>query len=173
MRYFTLTLVFTLLSYTFTFAQSDTNPLSFMVGNWKGSGWVMSQNGKQFTNVTETVACKLDCSVLAVDGLGTQLDSLTNEEVVVHDAYGVISKDPTTEKWMMRAYRMGDVIDAEIKFVGDSVIQWDLPLPSNRGTMRFITDFTSSNKWKETGEYSRDGENWVLIMETELTRVTD
>lgn len=168
-------LVFALLVVNFVsiHAQNNTNPLSFMIGKWKGSGWMMTREGKQFTNITENVVCKLDCGVLSVEGLGTKLDSLTKKQVIVHDAFGVISKDPKTNKWMMRAYKKEEVIDAEIIFVSEKVIRWELPIPNNGGTMRFTTDFTTTDKWKGTGEYSRDGKSWMIIMQTELTKVTD
>jgi len=52
-----------LLSFATSYAQSENNPLSFMVGKWKGSGWMMTQSGKLFTTITENVVCKLDCVV--------------------------------------------------------------------------------------------------------------
>lgn len=161
------------LTYFLLYAQSEINPLAFMVGKWEGSGWMMTQNGEQLTKVTENVVCKLDCAVLAVEGLGIKRDSLSHMETIVHDAFGVISKDPETDRWVMRAYRKGDVIDAEIVFVSEKVIRWALPVPNNGGTMRFTTDFTSVDKWKGTGEYSRDGQNWIKVMETELEKVRE
>lgn len=158
-------------SVTAAFSQHESNPLSFMVGKWEGKGWMMTQNGKQFTNITENVVCKSACAVLSVDGLGTMMDTVTNKEIVVHDAFGVISKDQKNNKLMMRAYKKGEVIDAEIMFVGEKIIRWELPIPNNAGTMRFTTDFTEKDQWKGTGEYSRDGKNWMLMMQTELIKV--
>lgn len=168
-----LTFGFAVFSLVAALAQSESNPLSFMVGKWKGTGWMMTQSGKQFTNITENVVCKLDCAVLSVEGLGTKHDSLTNKDMIVHDAFGVISKDSKNNKWVMRAYKKGDVIDAEIVLVSEKVIRWELPIPNNGGTMRFTTDFTVTDQWKGTGEYSRDGQQWMKVMETELTRVPD
>jgi hypothetical protein len=71
----------------------------------------------------------------------------------------------------MRAYKKGDVIDAEIVIVSERVIRWDLPIPTQGGTMRFTTDFTTPDKWKGKGEYSRDGQTWMVIMETELNKL--
>lgn len=173
MREIILTFTLALMSFASIYAQSESNPLSFMVGKWKGSGWMMTQSGKQFTNITENVVCKLDCAVLSVEGLGTKLDTLTKKEIVVHDAFGVISKDAKNNKWVMRAYKKTEVIDAEIVFVSEIVIRWELPIPNNGGTMRFTTDFSTPNKWKGTGEYSRDGKSWMVIMETELTKVIE
>lgn len=168
-----VTIILALFSLTSVYAQTESNPLFFIVGKWKGSGWMMTQNGKQYNDITENVVCKLDCAVLSVEGLGTKTDSLTKKLITVHDAFGVISKDTKNNKWVMRAYKKGEVIDAEIVFVSEKVIRWELPIPNNGGTMRFTTDFTSTDKWKGTGEYSRDGKNWMIIMQTELTKVTD
>jgi len=173
MRKTMLAFTLILLSFVSVYSQSEINPLSFMVGKWKGTGSMMTRGGKQFTDITETVMCKLDCAVLSVDGLGTKLDTLTGKQIIVHDAFGVISKDPKSNKWVMRAYKKGEVIDAEITIVSEKVIRWELSIPNNGGTMRFTTDFTTPNKWKGTGEYSRDGINWMLMMQTELAKVND
>lgn len=173
MKKIILTFAFALMSFAAIVAQTDSNPLSFMVGKWRGSGWMMTQSGKQFTSSTENVVCKLDCAVLSVDGLGTKYDSVAKKEIIVHDAFGVISKDAKNNKWIMRAYKKNEVIDAEIVFVSEKVIRWQLPIPNNGGTVRFTTDFSSINKWRETGEYSRDGQNWMVIMETELNKVIE
>lgn len=155
------------------FTQNEDNPLSFMIGTWKGSGYMMTREGKQFTTITESVFCKLDCAVLSVEGVGTKPDSLTNKEIIVHNAFGVISKDLKSNKWVMRAYRKGEVIDAEIVTVSEKIIRWELPIPKNGGIMRFTTDYTTTDKWKGTGEYSRDGKSWMIMMQTELTKVID
>jgi hypothetical protein len=173
MKIIIVTLACAVLSFSSVMAQSESNSLSFMVGQWKGSGWMMTQSGKQFTRITEKVACQLDCAVLSVEGKGTKFDSLQQQEIVVHDAYGVISKDAQNNTWVMRAYKKGDVIDAEIVIVSERVIRWDLPIPTQGGTMRFTTDFTTPDKWKGKGEYSRDGQTWMVIMETELNKVKD
>lgn len=173
MRRMILSSTFCLLIFTSVSAQAENNPLGFMVGKWKGSGWMMTQNGKQFTNISEVIQCKLDCEVLSVEGLGVKYDSLTRKEVVVHDAYGVISKDTKNNKWVMRAYKKGEVIDADIIFVSGKKIRWELPVPGNAGRMRFTTDYSVAGKWKGTGEYSRDGNSWMVIMETDLTKLVD
>lgn len=155
------------------YAQNGSNPLNYMVGKWRGSGWMMNQTGKQYTTITESVSCKVNCSVLSVEGVGTKMDTVTQKQITVHDAFGIISKDGTLGKWMMRAYRVNDVIDAEIEFVQEKIIRWVLPLPHNSGIMRFTTDFTEENTWKGKGEYSRDGQTWMIIMETNLSKLKE
>ncbi len=117
----------------------------------------------------EKAECKLDCSIITVSGLGTKTDSLTKETKVTHDAFGIIAYNKKTDKFNMRAYKKDDVIEAEIEFVGEKSIRWNLSTP-NGGTIRFTADFSESNKWKETGEFSRDGVNWVKMLETVLEK---
>jgi len=117
----------------------------------------------------EKAECKLDCSIITVSGLGTKTDSLTKETKVTHDAFGIIAYNKKTDKFNMRAYKKDDVIEAEIEFVGKKLsggicqLQMEAPI-------RFTADFSESNKWKETGEFSRDGVNWVKMLETVLEK---
>jgi hypothetical protein len=75
MRNKILSIIFAVLGFANAQAQTENNPLSFMVGTWKGSGWMMTQSGKQSNDITENVICKLDCAVLSVEGLGTKTDT--------------------------------------------------------------------------------------------------
>jgi len=52
------------------------------------------------------------------------------------------------------------------------MIQWELPIPYG-AIIRFTTDFITTNKWKEIGEYSKDGINWIKMMETELFKLIE
>lgn len=66
-----------------------------------------------------------------------------------------------------------DVIDVAVNILGDKIIRWEMPLPQHAGTMHFTTDFSESGKWKRLGEYSRDGKQWMVVMETNLTKVNE
>ncbi|MBL7772779.1 MAG: hypothetical protein JNM95_07960 [Chitinophagaceae bacterium] len=151
--------------------QSETNPLSFMFGTWKGRGIISSPEGKKETDITEQVSSKLNGSIVVVEGLGTRTDASTGQKQVVHDAFGILTQDKTTKRWMMRAYRNDEVIDVEVTIVAAHTIRWEMPLPHNAGNMRFTTDFSEPRTWKGTGEYSRDGKEWMVVMETNLTKV--
>jgi len=154
------------------FAQTgaSTNKLSFMIGEWKGNGWMMTQNGKQFTSIVEKVDCKLDCEIFAIAGIGTKTDSATMKSVVVHDAFGIIAYDKAKGKFTLRAYKKDNITETELEIISEKMIRWNLAIPNNGGTMRFTTDFSEPNKWKGTGEYSRDGTNWIKMMETRLEK---
>lgn len=154
-------------------AQKESHPLSFMFGTWKGQGVISSPEGKKITDITEHVYCKLGCSILVVEGLGTRTDSATGEKSIVHDAFGIITRNQETGKWFMRAYRNEDVIDVEVKRMEEKKISWEMPLPNHAGVIRFTTDFSEPSQWKGIGEYSRDGKEWSLFMETHLTKVVE
>jgi len=146
--------------------------LKFIIGQWEGEGWMMTQTGKQSTKIKETASCKAGCTVLTLEGLGTKLDTITNQEKVVHDAFGVIYLDPETNTLAMRAYKDGFVNESSIEFINDKKIRWFLDIP-NGSKVRFTTDFNTENKWYEIGEFSRDGNQWMQFLNMELTKITN
>jgi len=151
------------------------NPLSkllFIVGDWEGDTWMMTQNGKQTSKIKETASCKAGCTVLAIEGLGTKTDPETQETKVVHDAFGVMFYDTISEQLKMRAYKDGKETESVIEFIEDKKIRWFLDIP-NGGKVRFTVDYSTENKWIEIGEFSRDGENWMQFLGMDLTRVTN
>lgn len=155
--------------------QEEASPMKkfqFMIGDWKGSGWLMTRTGKSPADITEKAECKLDCEVIAFQGRGVRRDSVTNTVVVVHDAYGVISFDKKSGKYMVRAYKKEGIVDSELEVIGEKHYRWKFDLPSG-GSVRFTMDFSAPNVWKEWGEFSRDGKNWMKTLDMELTRISD
>lgn len=151
-------------------AQAPGHKLSFMTGEWQGKGWIMTRTGKEFSQVTEKAECKLDCSIIVVSGQGVKVDSSSRESKIVHDAFGVITYDPKTGKYFIRAYKKEEVVESEIEFLEEKKIRWVLPIPS-AGTVRFTVDFNTPGTWKETGEFSRDGITWMKTLEMELKKM--
>ncbi|MFZ1371166.1 MAG: hypothetical protein WAR78_12325 [Ferruginibacter sp.] len=162
-----------------TFAQADVakkleamNKIKFLLGEWEGTGWRMTQTGKVFTKAIEKVKCRLECSILIVDGSGVKTDSVTKEEKVVHDAFGIIYYDTKTNAVSMRAFTKEGITETVIEFLEEKVIRWIMEIPGG-SKVRFTADFKTANKWIETGEFSRDGQNWVKFLETNLIKVKD
>src|SRR6185436_7802575 len=99
-------------------SEKDHRPaLDFIKGEWKGAGWMMTEKGRTNSNITEKVQCKLDCSVYLSEGLGTRFDSITNKNIVVHDAFGIISYDKVKEKWVIRAFKKEGISESELEFL--------------------------------------------------------
>lgn len=147
---------------------SDMSKLSFMVGEWEGEGWSMTRNGRETSRIHEKVECKLDCNILAVSGQGIKINPETMQSSIVHDAFGVITYDPGADRHMIRAYKQDNVVETEILFLEEKLFQWQIPAPG--GNVRFTVDFRDEDTWKETGEFSRDGVNWMKSMEMELRK---
>ena len=151
-------------------SQNPLDKLSFMIGEWEGAGWMMTREGKQTSKILEKVECKLDCNIMIVEGLGTKIDSITKETIVVHNAFGVLSFDAKSNSLSIRAYKKEGVTESKIEFIEEKIIQWNLDIP-NGSKVRFTVDFKAENKWIEIGEFSRDGVNWSQILGMELTKV--
>ena len=157
-------------------AADNTNPmnkLSFLLGEWEGTGWRMTQTGKrEYTRAFEKVKCRLDCGIFIVEGLGIKTDSINKESKVVHDAFGIIYHDAKTNSISMRAHTKETVTETVIEFLEEKLIRWNMDIP-NGGKVRFTVDFKTANKWIEIGEYSRDGQSWMKFLESELTKIRD
>ena len=50
-------------------------------------------------------------------------------------------------------------------------MDWGFALPNNAGQIRYHVDLSTPDTWIETGEYSRDGNNWMPTIRMELKRV--
>ena len=151
----------------FTHAQ-DSSSISHlsakMVGNWEGSGWSRSPDGKQVTfNQTENIYNKLDGKILVINGLGT--DKTTNEKVF--EAFGVISFNTHENKLVMNAYTMdGKHTQANFEVTKTGFDWW---FDTGSGTVKYKATLTSDT-WVEEGFYSPDDENWYPFFKMELKK---
>lgn len=141
--------------------------ISVMGGTWEGSGWRMSPSGERETsNVHEELTFKLDGTLLFIEGIGKD-----DNGTILHNAVGIISYNPFTEKYVFNAY-LSDGLStvANFEVVKDNeVFKWWFD--DNRGgTIRYSVDF-ANDQWKEIGEYSADGENWRQFFEMTLKKV--
>ena len=146
-----------------------SDSLGFILGQWEGQGYLITQSGKVYTDVQEHGVCKVDCRVIEMNGLATTTDAATGAMRVVHDAFGIIWYDTSADQIKMRAFKKDGWTESLIAVIDDKVIQWHLDIPT--GYIRYTADYSNPGKWLEKGEYSRDGEEWTLIMEMELDRV--
>jgi len=158
-------------------SQNDSikNPLTLdklnvMIGEWEGTGWMMTRNGKENTEITEKVEYKLENDMMVVEGLGTKTDSITKETKIVHEAFGIVFFDSKSNSLMINAYKKGEFIQSKILLIEEKIIQWNMEIP-NQGKVRFTVDFSTKNKWIEFGEFSRDGINWMKFLEMNLDRI--
>jgi hypothetical protein len=77
--------------------------LDFLVGQWKGEGWMEFAPGQRRTfKGTEVVQSKLDGLLLAVEGLHRGRVGDKGEESIVHNAFALVSYDDKAKRYRPR-----------------------------------------------------------------------
>jgi len=149
--------------------------MDFLVGTWKGSGWLIGQSGRQTFTVTESLTPKLGGQIIVVEGLGKSRDEKTGEERIIHQAYGIFSYDKASENVKFRWYKAeGGGEDATTIQISANKIVWGFDVPVNGSKVKFTESINEKGNWFEIGEVSRDGgKSWFRFFEMELSKVSD
>ena len=153
-------------------AQRDAmKKLDFLVGQWKGEGWMEFAPGQRRTfKGTETVQGKLDGLLLAVEGRHLGRPDDKGKEVVVHTAFGLVSYDEKAKRYRFQAFTgRGDHEDTEAK-VSEGRLVWGTKVPQF-GDVRYTIKLDEKGRWFEVGEVSQDGKAWRKFFEMTLERV--
>lgn len=155
---FTTATVFSQNSETDPILKSKIKELSFMEGNWKGTGWMMNSNGKSEFSQTEEVQFKLDSTAILIEGKG-----ISNGKVI-HNALAILTYDKNKEHYSFRSY-LPSGMTAEFKAeIIDNKLYW---YPNEN--VRFIVWLNENKQWYEIGEYKR-GEEWNKFFEMTLDK---
>ena len=145
-------------------APAEMAKLDFLVGEWRGEGWMVGQAGRQTFTQGERVWRLADGHVVVVEGLGKNAARVT-----IHQAFAVISYDAATAKFKMRTYRAADGTWRENDLaVSERGFVWGFPTP--QGQVRFTMNLTDAGQWHETGEFSMDGATWRQFLDFTLTK---
>jgi hypothetical protein len=145
--------------------------LDFLIGEWQGEGWTEFVAGQRRSSpITEKVEPRLGGMILLVEGLGKKKAEGQQNEVVVHNALGIISFDTKANLYRLKTFLAdGRSTDAEARFV-DEAFQWSFQTPQGL-SIRYTTKLTDKGEWFEKGEMSQDGKNWRQFHEMTLKRV--
>lgn len=131
--------------------------LAFIVGDWKGEGWMMGQDGQKHAFVqTETIRFKIDSTAILIEGFGT------NNGKAIHNALAILTYNKTDKNYTFHSYLANG---REGKFKAeliDNKLYW-YPMD----TMRYIIFINEKGQWYETGEMNR-GEQWFQFFEMTL-----
>lgn len=151
--------------------RAEMKKLDWLTGQWRGEGWIQLGPGQRRTfKQTETVQGKLDGLIVVIDGLGKGKTPDGQQEVVVHNAFAVVSYDNESKTFRFHAYRAdGFALDTEGK-VSEKALVWGFRSPQG-GDIRFTIKLTEKDQWNEVGEYSQDGKTWNKFFEMTLQRV--
>jgi hypothetical protein len=151
--------------------QADMKKLDFMIGKWKGGGWMEYTPGQRraFTGM-ETVESKLGGAVIQVEGLHYAKLPGSDKETVIHNALGVLSYDGQAKLYHFHAWLAnGRFTESEVKLI-ESGWQWGYRDPRG-ATVRFTIKITEKGDWHEIGEVSTDGKTWLQFFEMNMQRV--
>jgi hypothetical protein len=145
--------------------------LDFLVGQWKGEGWVEFAPGQRRAfKGAEVVERKLDGLLLTVEGLHRGQAGDKREEVVVHHAFVLVSYDDRARRYRFQAFTgRGNYEDAEAR-VSEGQLLWGMKVPQF-GEVRYTIKLDDRGRWSEAGEVSRDGKTWQQFFEMTLQRV--
>ena len=138
---------------TDSLSKSKIVDLGFMVGNWKGNGWMMGQEGKSEFEQTENIQFKLDSTAILIEGVGR-----TNGKIV-HNALAILTYNKINENYSFRSYLQNGQ-NAEFKGeLIDNKFYW---YPNEK--VRYIIWLNDNGQWYEKGEYKRE-DNWNQFFE--------
>jgi hypothetical protein len=144
--------------------RAEMKKLESLAGQWKGSGWIVQQDGKRETFTgTETVQPKLGGLALLVEGKFSN-----TEGKVIHETLAVLAFDAKAKGYRFRTYLASGMSgEHDFKLLVDG-FEWGFQFPT--GTVRYIIK-TNNDAWLETGEFSRDGKTWTKFFEMKLDKV--
>lgn len=145
--------------------------LEFLVGEWRGAGWILMPDGTRAEfRQSESIGFALQGEILLIRGIGTA-DAGEGEPMTVHDAIGIVTYDPQKAEYRWLARRAGgEWIDSRAE-VGAHTLEWSMTTP-NGVQVRYRITVDGSGRWREVGEASRDGATWRQVFAMELERST-
>jgi hypothetical protein len=156
-------------------AQGDLQKMKVFenwIGKWQGEGAIQMGPGEpKKSSVKESIEYKLDGMIVMIEGVGTTMNASTNQEMVVHHAFGVISYDQASGQYKLKTYlKDGKTADAWLTVTGTDQYQWGFDIP-NRKIRYSITIDAVKKTWNEIGETSGDGTTWQKFFEMNLTKI--
>lgn len=137
--------------------------LSFMDGAWRGPAWILEGGGRQQLVQTERVGPLLGGAVRLVEGRGYGPDGRTR-----FNAFGVISFNPATRSYSIRAYAMGMSGDFPLRRLPNGYV-WEAPAGPG-ATIRYTATF-DGGVWHEVGERIAGTAAPVRVIEMRLRRI--
>jgi hypothetical protein len=153
---FLANLVFSQSSETDSISKSKISDLQFMVGKWKGSGWMMGRGGKSDFNQTENIAFKLDSTAILIEGKGTANGK------TIHDALAILTYNKNDGHYLLRSYLpSGQNAEFKAELIDDKLYWY----PNEN--VRYIIWLKENGQWYEKGEYNRE-DNWNQFFEMTL-----
>jgi hypothetical protein len=144
---------------TDSISQAKISKLGFMVGKWKGSGWIMGRDQQQqHFEQTEDVQFKLDNTTILIEGLGQ------SEGFITHNALAVISYNKQDKHFNFQSYMSnGRSGNFKAELIGEKLYWYPMD------NIRYIIYIKEKGQWYETGEMNRN-DQWFQFFEMTLDK---
>lgn len=153
------------------YAADEMRRLDFLVGDWKGVASVHGGPDRGNALQTETVRTRLGGKILVVEGLGREKLENGTAGKTVHEAFGVVSFDEKTKKYRFDAWTaQRGYVQAWFEAGDDNSARWGFDTPDG-SKIRYSISLNDKGEWREVGEFSRDGNQWMKFMEMTLQKV--
>jgi hypothetical protein len=150
--------------------RAEVKKLDWLVGQWKGEGWIQMGPQRHDFAGTETVRRKVGGVALLVEG-NFRTKGAPADAPPVHETIAVVSYDRDAGHYWFNAWlRNGRSGRYEARLESDQVLQWLIPIP--QGQIRYTIRLDSNKHWSEVGEMSPDGgTTWRKFFEMTLKKV--
>ena len=137
--------------------------LQFLEGVWKGQGWILSGDSKQFFNETETATIKTGGTLLQIDVFGTDVD---NDQKIINNGLALVRYDTTKNAYEMDFYQSdGSRATATVYLLKTNIAEIIL---SRAGSFTKFVIEIRNKRWFEQAFSSPDGKNWTQFFEMDL-----
>lgn len=153
-------------------ARQAMQKLAWLAGRWHGTATVMQgPGGGMKIQQSEDVRYKIFDTTLLIEGTGREPGADGKPGEIVFQALAVVTYDPQTKGYKMRAITERGSVDPRID-VGEKELTWGFSTPG--GMVRYHITLDEQGRWHETGEFSRDeGATWTKMLEMTLERVEE
>ncbi len=140
-------------------AQAEVKKLAFLVGEWKGTGWMMGQDQVKWSfDQTEKIFFKLDSTAILIEGLGK------SNGKIIHDALAIITSKGESDQYDFQSFLPSGQKGTFNSELIDGVYYW---YPTE--FIRYIIRINERGQWVEVGEINKGG-NWYQFFEMTLDR---
>lgn len=147
---------------------AEMKKLSFLVGEWRGEGWIQTGPERREFKGAERIEPKLSGLLLLIEGLHHRKEA-GHENEVAHEALAVVSYDPRSQSFRFRAYTAtGQTVESDAK-VSPKQLEWGFePTPGMK--IQYVIKIDEKGRWVETGDMSREGAPPRRFFEMTLTK---
>ena len=138
----------------------------FLVGQWKGSGWMLMDGKKQYFDQTENIQTKLEGAVIIVEGMG----KVPQTGRIIHNALAMLTYDVVKKQYRWTSTTTAGYITDIVPEVSHEKFVWML---SSRPPSKIRYTITlDKGDWLEIGEQSNDdGKTWTQNFEMRLKKM--